>query len=264
MPVGDSPVATVVAAAAAAATARTGFSLERESTPAIHLFISPKFRARCSHPRRYRALLTAVHRYPTAARTNLGESHGRVRVSINIRFSPDPPYRNNRERLLHHRARRCVSDKFTFPPPTYLYHPHPHPPPLPFHLRLTSPSQFGTRRRSFDKSKRCRKFHRAVSNEIRLTMFPAARGNAIPQSQQNHSRPTVSIGRESRGSRRKLGRSCQVLSLSVFLLSPLVSLPPFSLFLACSRSRCRSLSLVLQRAKFHRGYRASSIFHPLA
>lgn len=136
----------------------------------------------------------------------------------------------------------------------------------PFHLRLTSPSQFGTRRRSFDKSKWCRKFHRAVSNEISLTMFPAARGNAIPQSQQNHSRPTVSIGRESRGSRRKLGRSCQVLSLSVFLLSPLVSLPSFSLSLSrlLSISLSLSFSLVLQRAKFHRGYRASSIFHPLA
>lgn len=72
-------------------------------------------------------------------------------------------------------------------------------------------------------------------------MFPAARGNAIPQSQQNHSRPTVSIGRESRGSRRKLGRSCQVLSLSVFLLSPLVSLPSFSL----SLSRLLSISLSL-------------------
>lgn len=70
-------------------------------------------------------------------------------------------------------------------------------------------------------------------------MFPAARGNAIPQSQQNHSRPTVSIGRESRGSRRKLGRSCQVLSLSVFLLSPLVSL------LSLSLSRLLSISLSL-------------------
>lgn len=76
-------------------------------------------------------------------------------------------------------------------------------------------------------------------------MFPAARGNAIPQSQQNHSRPTVSIGRESRGSRRKLGRSCQVLSLSVFLLSPLVS-PPF--FLSLSRLLSISLSLSFSRS----------------
>lgn len=66
---------------------RAGFSLAH--TKAVHLFISPKFRAWCTVARRpcYRALLTAVHRYPTATRTNLGESHGRVRVSINIRFS---------------------------------------------------------------------------------------------------------------------------------------------------------------------------------
>lgn len=73
-------------APSASGTVRAGFSLAQ--TKAIHLFISPKFRA-CTVARRacYRALLTAVHRYPTATRTNLGESHGRVRVSINIRFS---------------------------------------------------------------------------------------------------------------------------------------------------------------------------------